>query len=68
MLTWPSLMLPIMTPGMHIIMNMTLRQRIPTTTLPMSIDHLTGTPGTTAQNFTALHFVSKSQASFHPGL
>ncbi|KJS28068.1 MAG: hypothetical protein VR75_00880 [Hyphomonadaceae bacterium BRH_c29] len=68
MLTRPSLMLPIMTPGTLTIMIMTLRQRNWTTTPAMSMDHLTGMPETTAQNFTALHFVSKSQASVHRGL
>ena len=68
MLTRPSLMLPIMTPGTLTIMIMTLRQRNWTTTPAMSMGHLTGTLETTAQNFTALHFVSKSQVSVHRGL
>jgi hypothetical protein len=63
-----SLKLPITTAGMLTIMIMTLRQRIWTTTPAMRMDHLTGTLETTAQNFTALHFVSKSQASVHRGL
>lgn len=68
MLTLPSLILSSMTPGMLTIMIMIQRQSIWTTSPAMSMDHSTGTPETTVQNFTVLHSVTKRRASVRRGL